>query len=142
MADNGLDIELRAMQEIATIIHRLDQATRARVLRWIVERFHTDAAFAAAGAPVMPPSAGTAPRGVAPKSDAHDDTLSVDRLDEFFNGKEPKDAPRSPERGAQRVTEPAPEFDTGSQDLADLWSEPDHAPAVTPAPKPILPIAS
>jgi hypothetical protein len=92
MVENSLDTELRAMQEIATILHRLDQPTRARVLRWIVERFQSDAAFVATGAPVMPPSAVTAPRGVQPASNSHDDTLSTDRLDEFFEDAEPEAA--------------------------------------------------
>jgi hypothetical protein len=88
MADESLDVELRAMQEIATILHRLDQPTRARLLRWIVERFQTDAAFVATTTPAAPSPAGTARRGVQLVSNG-DDTLSVDRLDEFFNGEEP-----------------------------------------------------
>jgi hypothetical protein len=88
MADDSFDIELRAMQEIATILHRLDQPTRARVLRWIVGRFHTDAAFGATTTPAAPSSAGTARRSVPLVSNG-DDTLSVDRLDEFFGGEEP-----------------------------------------------------
>jgi hypothetical protein len=142
MADNSLDIELGSMQEIATILHRLDQPARARVLRWILERFHTDAEFVATGAPSMSPSTRTALRGVPPKSEPHDDTLSVDRLDEFFEGDELKASPRSPDRDAQRVAGLASEFVAGSQDLADLWNEPDRGPAVTPGPKPIRPIAS
>ena len=142
MADSSLDIELGAMQEIATILHRLDQPTRARALRWILERFHTDAAFVPTGAPVMPPSAGTALRGAPPKSETNDDTLSVDKLDEFFHGDEPEAAPRSPEREAQRVAGLTPEFVAGLQDLSDLWNEPNRGPSVTPGPKPILPIAS
>ena len=142
MADDSLDIELGSMQEIATILHRLDQPARARVLRWILERFHTDAAFVGTGAPSLSPSAGTARPGVPPKSEPHDDTLSVDRLDEFFDGDALDAAPRSPDREARRVAGLAPEFVAGSQDLADLWNEPDRSPAVTPGPKPILPIAS
>jgi hypothetical protein len=142
MADNSLDIELGSMQEIATILHRLDQPARARVLRWILERFYTDAEFVTTGAPSISPSTSTALRGVPPKSEPHDDTLSVDRLDEFFEGDELKAAPRSPDREAQRVAGLTPEFVAGSQDLADLWNEPDRGPAVTPGPKPILPIAS
>ena len=142
MADSSLDIELGAMQEIATILHRLDQPTRARVLRWILERFHTDAAFVPTGAPVMPPSAATALRGAPPKAETNDDTLSVDKLDEFFHGDEPEAAPRSAQREAQRVAGLTPEFVAGLQDLSDLWNEPNRGPSVTPGPKPILPIAS
>jgi hypothetical protein len=141
MAENSLDTELRAMQEIATILHGLDQPTRARVLRWIVERFQTDVAFGVTGAPATPPSVGTALRGVPLASDPHDDTLSVDRLDEFFEGDEPQAPPQSSEREAHRVTGLAPESAV-SQDLADFWNEPERGPAAKPAPRPIFTIAS
>jgi hypothetical protein len=73
---NGLDDELRAMQEIAVALHRLDQPTRSRVLRWITERFQSDLP-AATPAAAAHGSSSTAPIHV-------DETLSVESLNDLF----------------------------------------------------------
>jgi hypothetical protein len=76
---NGLDDELRAMQDIAVALHRLDQPTRGRVLRWIVERFQSDLPAATVALPA-------APTRVLSSTASHDvdETLSVESLNDLF----------------------------------------------------------
>jgi len=93
MADIGLDAELRAMQDIATILHQLDPPARTRVLHWIAARFQADAAVAANGN-----------TSVQAASGAHDDSLSVAMLGDLFapdwaDTKTPSDQPQTDRTG-------------------------------------------
>ena len=115
MADVSLDAELRAMQDIATILHRLDQPARVRVLRWIADRFQADAAVGANRAPAAQSAAQTAngaplvhpgaqvPNSTTLAAEADDDSLSVAMLGDLFESDwsdttTPSDEPRTEQK--------------------------------------------
>ena len=137
MGEKGLDDELRAMQDIALALHRLEAPTRGRVLRWIVERFQSDISLCTASpnptaAPVNDLTSSARLRLV-------DESLSVESLTDLF-----------PSVPSAAVTAGAPQSLTGLlrdlvadvQDLAREWNGPDGSPTEKPGPDPLLTVAS
>ena len=101
MVDISLDAELRAMQDIATILHRLDQPARFRVLHWIADRFQADAAVAANRAPAAQSAA--RPVNDPLSAESNDDSLSVSMLGDLFESDwsdptTPSDEPRTEQK--------------------------------------------
>ena len=109
------------MQQIASVLIRLDPAARSRALHWIQERFQDDT-----GQSVAPASSArlalaittAAPSVSAPELSA-DEALSVAALDDFFDAR-PKTPPPS-------VTGLLHEFATEFQDIAREWDSATHA---------------
>jgi len=140
MANQSLDAELAAMQEIATILHRLDQPTRARVLHWIVERFQADASFIVSGATSIPAVAVAAGRSLPALTERPDDTLSVEALNDLFEPGAPAPAVEAPTaQPTQSITGMLQDLVAEFQDLAREWNEPDSRPADV---KSVQPVAS
>ena len=142
MANHSLEVELAAMQEIASALHRLDQPTRARVLHWIVERFQADASFivsgstSAAGVAVVPGG-----RSVPAPVDPADETLSIDTLNDLFEPGAPVAAPPKAQP-AQSITGMLQELVAEFQDLAREWNEPDGRPAEGKTAQPVASVPS
>jgi hypothetical protein len=140
MADHGLDVELAAMQEIATALHRLDQPTRARVLHWIVERFQVDASFIVSGPTAVAAVAASGGRAVPASGESPDDTLSVATLNDLFEPSAPEvAAPQA--QPTQSITGMLQELVAEFQDLAREWNEPDGRPAEGKTAPPVASIA-
>jgi hypothetical protein len=97
MADISLDAELRAMQDIATILHRLDQPARARVLHWIADRFQADAAATTNGGAIP-----QAANGATLPAET-DDSLSVAMLGDLFESEWSERTQPSNQTGTEQV---------------------------------------
>jgi hypothetical protein len=124
MLDNDLNAELSAMQQIASVLIRLDPAARSRALHWIQERFRDDTdhsvapASSASSARLALAITTDAPPVSAPELSA-DEALSVAALDDFFDAR-----PRTP---PPSVTGLLHEFATEFQDIAREWDRATHA---------------
>ncbi|MGH9141417.1 MAG: hypothetical protein ACRD2I_09775 [Vicinamibacterales bacterium] len=142
MASNDLDAELSAMQDIATTLHRLDPSTRARVLRWMVERFQADAAFIVNSASAISTVDGLELRGVPAPARTTDETLSVESLTDFFDADQPA-APKKPADAApQSITGMLKDLVAEVQDLAREWDKTEDSPVDKHGPDPLAQIAS
>ena len=122
MVNNDLERELRAMQDIALSLQRLDAPTRARVLHWLEERFSGDTSFPAA-APAPFTAAVTELRIVPPQPAGVDEGLSMPTATDLFS-------PRSaapPGAAPQPVTALLHEFVAEFQELAREWDGVTHA---------------
>jgi hypothetical protein len=129
MANQSLDAELAAMQEIATVPHRLDQPTRARVLHWIVERFQADASFIVSGATPITSAVAAGGRAVPASVQPRDETLSVETLDDLFEPSAPAVAAPTTGQPTQSITGMLQDLVAEFQDLAREWNEPEVRPA-------------
>ncbi|HET6960109.1 MAG TPA: hypothetical protein VFI56_26145 [Vicinamibacterales bacterium] len=136
MADVSLDAELRAMQDIATILHHLDQPTRARVLHWIADRFQADAAATGNGAPVVHP----ATNGATLAAEADDDSLSVAMLGDLFESEWSDGTPPSNQTRTEQVRGMTAEDLSEFLDRTDGGGESTSRPHVKPGTGPIWPI--
>jgi hypothetical protein len=134
---NDLQSELSAMHHIGEALSRLDEPTRARVLRWIHERFES-AAAAAPAAPSAAPSQPPALRIVA--SAPRDEALSVS-WDEMFDD-DPAESVASAAPAPQSVAVLLHEFVAEFQGIAREWGEACATPAETVSPAPALSVAS
>jgi len=141
MANHSLEVELAAMQEIASALHRLDQPTRARVLHWIVERFQADASFIVSGSTSGAGIAVPAGRAVAAPAEPTDETLSIDTLNDLFEPGAPVAAAPTPQP-AQSITGMLQELVAEFQDLAREWNEPDGRPAEGKTAQPVASVPS
>jgi hypothetical protein len=120
MVTNDLNAELSAMQQIASVLIRLDPAARSRALHWIQERFQDDVDHSVAPAPSARLALAIttdAPSVSAPELSA-DEALSVAALDDFFDAR-----PKTP---APPVTGLLHEFATEFRDIAREWDNPRH----------------
>ena len=114
MEDTDLNAELSAMQQIASVLIRLDPAARRRALHWIQERFQNDTDHSVAPASSARLELATttdAPSVSAPELSA-DETLSVAALEDFFD-----ERPKTPPASTGLLHEFANEF----QDIAREW---------------------
>jgi hypothetical protein len=141
MASGNLEAELSAMQDIATTLHRLDPPTRARVLRWIVERFQTDAAFIVNSASAISPTDGVQLRAMPPAARETDDTLSVESLTDLFDPEQPVTA-KKPDAAPQSITGMLKDLAAEVQDLAREWDQTETRPDDEQGAKPLAQIAS
>ena len=119
-AQNALQIELSAMQDIAVALGPLDELTRARVLHWAAERFR-DAAVV-----ITPPAPLYAVPRLHPSShenQATDEGLSVSNLSDFFAPRAPKvlEEPAT-EAQDQSVTGMLHDFVVDFQDIVHEWN--------------------
>jgi hypothetical protein len=131
MVDNDLNAELSAMQQIASVLIRLDPAVRSRALHWIQQRFHDDSDLSAGPAAparlalAFTPPAPPAPSVSAPKRSIElsaDEGLSVAALDDFFDA-----GPKPPPSLATALLH---SFAADFKDVAREW---DSAMHVVPA---------
>ena len=141
MASGNLEAELSAMQAIATTLHRLDPPTRARVLRWIVERFQTDAAFIVNSASSISPTDGVQLRAMPASGREPDDTLSVESLTDLFDPEQPV-APKKPDAAPQSITGMLKDLAAEVQDLAREWDQTETRPDDEDGSEPLAQIAS
>jgi hypothetical protein len=144
-----LDLELSAMQTIATALARLDPAARARTLMWLRLRFDLDTVSAQPTA--APASAHTTVPALevvsTPTRAAYDDALSVDGLADLFDSVDamPRaalfdyDAAKPPAEAAPpAVAGLLSQLATGFQELARDWSSACSTPAEEmPPPSPL-----
>jgi hypothetical protein len=130
MEETDLNAELSAMQQIASVLIRLDPAARRRALHWIQERFQNDtdhsvapAASARLGlAPTADAPSVSAPSISAPELSA-DEALSVAALDDFFD-----ERPKTPPAATGLLHEFANEF----KDIAREWESVTRALPTAP----------
>jgi hypothetical protein len=125
--ENGFDEELRAMQNIAMALHDLDQPTRGRVLRWVLERFQSDLPLITAPPSLLSPA--HEPIATDRLSLADEtlslDSLSIESLDDLFPpGQQP-----AAKTVAQSITGNLHDLFTDFQDLARRWKGTDGDPA-------------
>jgi len=139
MADVSLDAELRAMQDIATILHHLDQPTRARVLHWIADRFQADAAATGNGAPLVH-QAPQAPNSATLAAQADDDSLSVAMLGDLFESEWSGSTPPADRTRTEQVRGMTAEDLSEFLDRTDGGGESTSRPHVKPGTGPIWPI--
>jgi hypothetical protein len=136
-SENALQAELSAMRDIALVLAELDEATRARVIKWASERFGQSSGVAAPAHP-NPIEADRAD-ATTPIDPA--DALSVDTLDDLFDdaaGKTPRpssltvdDALDGP---GESVVGMVHEFVTEFQEIVRQWNGAcDEAAAAQPA---------
>ena len=142
MVTNGLDRELSTMQDIAMALVELEPAARARVLRWLQERFLVEATPVPSAA-TAPPFSAVAPLRAVPRAvSASDELLSVEMLEDMFV---PCRVPTSTAIAAAPLpalvlapaAAPAPqtiagmltEFVAEFQDIAREWDDACAAPA-------------
>jgi hypothetical protein len=126
MVDNDLNAELSAMQQIASVLIRLDPAARSRALHWIQERFQngTDHSVVEPASPARLALAITtdAPSVSTPELSI-DEALSVAALEDLFDAR-----PGAPPSVIGLLHEFATEF----QDIAREWdSATDALPAAS-----------
>jgi hypothetical protein len=140
MSDNSLSVELSAMQDIASTLDRLDAPVRARVLHWIMERFHADAALIANRPPAIVPVAGPGLHAVPWPAEIADEALSVETLTDLFEPTRPAAAKAS--APPQSITGMLQDLVAEFQDLAREWNTPESRPADTPAADTLAPVAS
>jgi hypothetical protein len=108
------------MHQIGVIVGGLDAATRARVLRWAVERF---VATSLAAAEAVHGRAAE-PVNTDPDMPAgSDETLSVAALEDFFDRREAAKRPRERERAtAAPTTGMLHEFVAEFQEMVREWN--------------------
>jgi hypothetical protein len=121
MVDNDLNAELSAMQQIASVLIRLDPAARSRALHWIQERFQddTDHSVAPASSARLALVIATDAPPVSATELSADEALSVATLDDFFDAR-----PRTPSPSVPGLLH---EFATEFQDVALEWDRTTHA---------------
>ena len=112
MVYNDLDAELAAMQQIASVLSRLDPAARTRALHWLQGRFQDGTAAAVAAAPAAIPVL----KLVSPPEPPADESLSVATLNDFFEAR-PMTVKTPPS-----VTGLLHEFVAEFQDIAREWN--------------------
>ena len=140
MVTDGLDRELSTMQDIAMALIDLEPAARARVLRWLQERFLVEATPAPSAA-TAPSFSAVAPLRAVPRAvSASDELLSVERLDDLFvpcrvhtstaiaTAPPPALAPAAAP-APQTITGMLTEFVAEFQDIAREWDDACAAPA-------------
>jgi hypothetical protein len=138
MPNPDLCTELSAMRDIASALDRLHQPTRARVLRWIVERFQDDAPFLVTSTPAIASTA-VSEWDVLQTAHAVDESLSVGTLNDLF-------APDAPTVAKEPVTQSVSgmlqELVAEFHDLAREWNGPDAAPVDRQSAEALVPVAS
>jgi hypothetical protein len=124
MVETDLNAELSAMQQIASLLVRLDPAARGRALRWIQERFQndTDHSVAPASSARLELATTTAAPSISAPELSADEALSVAALDDLFD-----EQPKTPPPATGLLHEFANEF----KDIAREWESVTRAlPAV------------
>jgi hypothetical protein len=133
-----LQTELSAMRDIASALDRLDQPTRARVLRWTMERLQGDVPFLVTGMPGIALAA-VSEWDVALPDHVTDESLSVGTLNDLFA----PDAPMvAKEPVTQSISAMLQELVAEFHDLAREWNGPDAAPVDRQIANPLVPVAS
>ena len=115
------------MQQIASVLVRLDPAARGRALRWIQERFQSDTDHSVAPASARLGLATTADAPDAPSVSAPelsaDEALSVAALDDLFD-----EQPKTPPPATGLLHDFANEF----KDIAREWESVTRALPAAP----------
>ena len=139
-----LQIGLAAMQEIGVVLGRLDEPTRARVLRWTQERFEDAAPVAAVPAPLHAvPGPRPVPDARQSADEGADDSLSVTTLNDFFTPKRKKALKKTTtEATGQSVTGMLHDFVAEFQDVVREWNVACDGPGDAGIAEPVRSIAS
>jgi len=122
MINNDLNAELGAMQQIASVLIRLDPAARSRALHWIQKRFQDDSgpSVVLASPPRLALALTTDASPVSMPEPSADEALSVATLNDFFEAR-PNAVQTPSTAGLPR------NFVAEFQDIAREWDTATHA---------------
>jgi hypothetical protein len=132
MIREGLQLELSTMQEIAVALSRLDPSARARVLRWVQDRFGLEGSSPIESEQQAPTR--TTLHAV-PQPVLTDEALSVAAIEDMFDAPSTAQTIEAP---ATSVTGLLTEFVAEFQDIAREWDDACAAPVETTRPVRLL----